>query len=81
MYDVYTMTMTHTMTPLRSLPFPVPTQAGAGGTAAEIEALAGATAKPAIFRPVEMTLVPDSVSTIQDVSVALRHCVDLCTSC
>ena len=73
------MTMTHTVTPLRSLPFRP--QAGAGGTAAEIEALAGATAKPAIFRPVEMTLVPDSVSTIQDVSVALRHCVDLCTSC
>ena len=55
-------------------------RAGAGGTAADIEALAGATPKPAIFRPVEMTLVPDSVSTIRDVSVALRHCVDLCTT-
>ena len=34
---------------------------------------------PPILLPVELTLVPEKVSTFNDVTNALRHCVQLCT--
>ena len=44
-----------------------------------VEALAGTSRIPPIFRPIEMTLVPDSVSTFHDVAVCLKHIVNICT--
>ncbi|KAH9262352.1 hypothetical protein BASA82_000599, partial [Batrachochytrium salamandrivorans] len=45
----------------------------------DVEPLAGTAPKPPIYRPVQLTLIPDRVATIHDVSVALRHCAALCT--
>lgn len=45
----------------------------------DVETLAGEAAIPKILRPVEMTLVPDHVSSFNEVANCLRHCVNLCT--
>lgn len=34
---------------------------------------------PPILRPVELTLVPDSVSTFEDVANTLTHAAEVCT--
>lgn len=34
---------------------------------------------PPILRPVELTLVPDSVSTFEDVANTLTRCSEVCT--
>lgn len=44
-----------------------------------IEHLAGAAPIPPIMRPLDFTLVQDSVDTFNDVSNVLRHTVHLCT--
>ena len=44
-----------------------------------IEHLAGAAPIPPIMRPLDFTLVQDSVETFNDVSNVLRHTVHLCT--
>ena len=36
-------------------------------------------AVPPILRPVQLSLVTDSVSSIADAAVAMRHCVHLCS--
>ncbi|CAM9179352.1 unnamed protein product, partial [Ectocarpus fasciculatus] len=45
----------------------------------DVDTLAGEAPVPAILRPVEMTLVPDRVSSFNEVCNALRHAVNLCT--
>ena len=46
----------------------------------DVEALAGAPDnEETIFRPVQLSLVPDTVDTIEEVSAALRHCENACT--
>jgi hypothetical protein len=44
-----------------------------------LEHLIGKSRIPPIVRPVELTLVSDSVKTFHDVATALRRCVHLCT--
>ena len=44
----------------------------------DIEALAGAEQAPPIVRPVELTLVPDSVATVEEASGAMRKAVHCC---
>ena len=44
-----------------------------------VEHLAGTAPLPEIVRPVELTLVPESVSSFEDATCALRHCSDVCT--
>jgi hypothetical protein len=44
----------------------------------DVEALAGDCPAAPIIRPIEMTLVPDRVSTFQDVAAAMRHALNLC---
>jgi hypothetical protein len=44
-----------------------------------VEPLAGEAARPPIYRPVQLSLVPDRVESFHDVGVALRHCANLCT--
>ena len=46
---------------------------------ADVEHLAGAVAVPPINRPIEMTLVPESVSNYPEAQKAMRHAVELCT--
>jgi hypothetical protein len=45
----------------------------------EVEPLAGSSAVPAILRPIELSRVPDQVHTFNEATVAMRHCVHLCT--
>jgi hypothetical protein len=45
----------------------------------DVDQLAGEAPVPPIIRPVELTLVPDKVETINDVCNAMRHAVNLCT--
>lgn len=44
----------------------------------DVEVLAGTTPDPPIFRPIEMTLVPEKVSNFHEVAVAMRHALNLC---
>jgi len=44
-----------------------------------VEGLAGLADLPSIFRPVQFTLIPDSVQNLHDVACALRHCDHICT--
>ena len=44
----------------------------------DVDALAGSSPSPPIMRPIEMTLVPESVSDFQEVACAMRHALDLC---
>jgi hypothetical protein len=44
-----------------------------------VEHLAGVAPPPRILLPVELTLVPDAVSSFNDVTNAMRHCVHVCT--
>jgi hypothetical protein len=44
-----------------------------------VEHLAGAAVVPPIVRPVELTLVPDKISTYNDATTAMRHAVNLCS--
>ena len=44
----------------------------------DVETLAGDAPPVPIIRPVEMTLVPDKVSTFNDVANAMRHALNLC---
>ena len=46
---------------------------------ASVERLAGGARKPPIFRPVELSRVPDTVTTFNDVANALRRCAQMCT--
>ncbi|CAM9225977.1 unnamed protein product, partial [Phaeothamnion confervicola] len=46
---------------------------------AGVDHLAGEQRPPPILRPVEMTIVPDSVSSFEDVSTALAKAVHCCT--
>lgn len=43
-----------------------------------VEKLAGKARIPPIMRPIELTLVPDSVSHFAEVARAMRHCLNLC---
>ena len=46
----------------------------------DVEALAGAPdSEETIFRPVQLSLVPDTVDTIEEIAAALRHCDHACT--
>lgn len=45
----------------------------------DVESLAGGARRPPIFRPVEMTLVPDRVESFHDVAVCLHQCAKICT--
>ena len=45
----------------------------------DIESLAGGAAVPPIYRPVQLSLVPNSVSSFHDVGVCLRHADNICT--
>jgi hypothetical protein len=45
----------------------------------DVEGLAGDHSLPPILRPVQLTLVPDTVKTFNDVTNALRHASRLCT--
>jgi hypothetical protein len=45
----------------------------------DVEKLIGNITVPPIFRPVEMTLVPDLASSLEEVALTLRHCDHLCT--
>jgi hypothetical protein len=40
--------------------------------------LAGVAPTPPIFRPIEMTLVPERVSSFAEVAMAMRHALHLC---
>lgn len=44
----------------------------------DIEFLAGEAPVPPIYRPIELTLVPDTVSDFMSVACAMRHCLNLC---
>jgi hypothetical protein len=44
-----------------------------------VDTLAGQARTPPIFRPIQMTLVPDSVSSFHDVAVCLHQCAKVCT--
>ena len=44
----------------------------------DIEGLAGDAPVPPIMRPVELTLVPDKVSNFMELTVAMRHALNLC---
>ena len=44
-----------------------------------VEGLAGPAALPPIFRPIEFTLVKERATTLDDVSLTLRHCDHICT--
>lgn len=44
----------------------------------DVDTLAGNAPIPPIMRPIEMTLVPDSVYDFQDVIIAMRHTLNLC---
>ncbi|CAN0273248.1 unnamed protein product, partial [Ectocarpus sp. 12 AP-2014] len=46
---------------------------------ASVEHLAGEHQPPPILRPVELTVVPDSVSTFEDVANTLTRCSEVCT--
>ncbi|CAM9870791.1 unnamed protein product, partial [Ectocarpus sp. 13 AM-2016] len=46
---------------------------------ASVEHLAGEHKPPPILRPVELTVVPDSVSTFEDVANTLTRCSEVCT--
>jgi hypothetical protein len=43
-----------------------------------VEKLAGKSRVPPIMRPIELTLVPDSVAHFAEVAKAMRHCLNLC---
>jgi hypothetical protein len=46
----------------------------------DVEALAGPPDnEETIFRPVQLSLVPDTVDSIEEISAALRHCDHACT--
>ena len=45
----------------------------------DVETLAGAARTPPIFRPIEMTMVSDSVSSFHDVAVCLKQTANVCT--
>ena len=45
----------------------------------DVDRLVGSSAKPPIFRPIQLTLVGDRVASFADVCQALRHCAHLCT--
>jgi hypothetical protein len=49
------------------------------GTDVDIEALAGKSPPPLIFRPIQFTLVPDLATDFDSMALALRHCDHLCT--
>mmetsp|Transcript_15429 Transcript_15429/g.33214 ORF Transcript_15429/g.33214 Transcript_15429/m.33214 type:complete len:1344 (-) Transcript_15429:16-4047(-) len=44
-----------------------------------VEYLAGKSTLPPILRPVELSLVPEHVDDFNQVALALRHCVNVCT--
>ena len=44
----------------------------------DVEKLAGGAPTPPIMRPIELTLVKDTVRTFSDVCINLRHTLDLC---
>lgn len=45
---------------------------------ASVEGLAGVAPPPPIVRPIQFTLVPESVGDFHDVANALRHCHHIC---
>jgi hypothetical protein len=45
---------------------------------ADIEHLAGEAPVPPIYRPIELTLVAEKVSSFTEVALAMRHAVNLC---
>jgi hypothetical protein len=45
----------------------------------DVEKLAGQAPPPPIQRPVQLTLVPETVDSFQEVAVALRHAENVCT--
>ena len=45
----------------------------------DVDTLAGKARTPPIFRPIQMTMVPDHVSTFHDVAVCLHQCAKVCT--
>lgn len=44
-----------------------------------VENLTGPARVPPILLPVQLTLVPETVKTFNDVTTALRYCIHLCT--
>ena len=44
----------------------------------DLEALAGGAPIPSIIRPIEMTLVPESVNNFNETAIAMRHTLHLC---
>ena len=44
----------------------------------DVEKLAGGAPIPPIYRPIELTLVPEKVSTFEETANAMRHCLNLC---
>jgi hypothetical protein len=45
----------------------------------DVEKLAGESSVPPIVLPVQLTLVPATVSGVEEAAAALRHCVHVCT--
>lgn len=45
----------------------------------DVESLAGESSVPPVLLPVQLTLVPDAVASVEEAAAALRHCVQLCT--
>ena len=45
----------------------------------DIESLVGAPRVPPIIRPTELTLVASEITTFDELSCALRHCLHCCT--
>ena len=45
----------------------------------DVNELAGSASKSPLMRPIEMTLVPDTVNNPYEIALALRHCDHLCT--
>jgi len=45
----------------------------------DVDAMAGKARTPPIFRPIQMTSVPDHVATFHDVAVCLHQCAKVCT--
>jgi hypothetical protein len=44
----------------------------------DVEHLAGDAPIPPIYRPIEMTLVPETVRTLGEVGLAMRHALNIC---